>query len=417
MADIFLSYSRADLERARAFEQALEQCGWTVFWDRELLPGEGYRRAIGNELKQARCVIALWSRASVESGWVIDEAESGNQNGRLVSVRIDDVEMPLGLRQLHAATLLNWAGDVEDGEFQLLTRRLHTLIPTGGDPQPALPSPPPPASPLSAPPALPRAESWLARVALRHPSAEPTVLLAVVFLANYIQTSADAALTPRALGIEAGYPIVDAFQWFERYLSFELHDTASAIAYYGYSASYFLFCPVLCLAVACVLARQSDPRPYQAVSLAVAIDYAVSLPFFIFFPVPERWSFPATEAMLLSDKVSDRLIELLRPISGLDNSFPSFHVSLTVLVVAACFMFRVPARMSALALGTTVVLSTFVLGVHWIPDIIAGFALGIASMLLAWRLVQRGRSPFLGGVGLPQPPDPALGTAGAGWRG
>ena len=36
----------------------------------------------------------------------------------------------------------------------------------------------------------------------------------------------------------------------------------------------------------------------------------VSLPFFIFFPVPERWSSPGTEAMLLSDKVSDKLIEL-----------------------------------------------------------------------------------------------------------
>jgi membrane-associated phospholipid phosphatase len=58
-------------------------------------------------------------------------------------------------------------------------------------------------------------------------------------------------------------------------------------------------------------------------------------------------------------------------------------------------MFRVPMRMSALALGATIVLSTFVLGVHWIPDMIAGVALGIASVLLAWRIVHRGRSPFL----------------------
>ena len=90
MADIFLSYSRRDLPRARHFEQALAKCGWSVFWDRELLPGEGFRRAIEHELKQARCVIVLWSHTSVESEWVIDEAESGKLNGRLVSVRIDD---------------------------------------------------------------------------------------------------------------------------------------------------------------------------------------------------------------------------------------------------------------------------------------------------------------------------------------
>lgn len=386
MADIFLSYSRADLPRARQFERALEECGWSVFWDRELLPGEGFRRAIEHELRQARCVIVLWSKTSIESEWVIDEAESGKQNGRLVSVRIDDVEMPLGFRQLQAATLVDWKGDSGHTEFQLLTRRLHTLIPTGAGPPPAKPrenkSP---------------SESFLARLAVRHPSAEPTMLLAAVFLVNYIQTSVDAAVTPRRLGVEAGYPIADAFRWFERYLSFELHDTTSAIAYYGYSASYFFVFPVLCLGVVWALARRRDPRPYQAVSLAVAINYLVSLPFFIFFPVPERWSSPVTEAMLLSDRVSDKLIEFFRPMSGLDNCFPSFHVSLTVLFVGACFMFRVPLRISALVFGTTIVLSTFALGVHWIPDMIAGFALGIASLLLAWRIVRRGRSPFPAG--------------------
>jgi hypothetical protein len=165
--------------------------------------------------------------------------------------------------------------------------------------------------------------------------------MAAVFLFNYVETSVDAAITPARIGAAAGYPIADAFRWFESGVSFELHDTIGALAYYGYSASYFVIFPVLCLYVAGVLACRRDPRQFQAVGLAVAIDYLISLPFFLFFPVPERWSSPDTEAMLLSDKVSDRLIELVRPMSGLDNCFPSFHVSLTVLVVAACFMFRV----------------------------------------------------------------------------
>jgi len=385
MADAFLSYARVDLPRARQFEEALERSGWSVFWDRELVPGEGFRRAIERELKEARCVIVLWSHTSVDSEWVIDEAEEGKQNGRLISVRIDDVELPLGFRQLQAATLVNWSGNVDDNEFQLLTRRLQALKPSNASPAAmAVPSP--------APAPLPQPRG--ARLALRHPSFEPTLLLAAVFLINYVETSVDAALTPVRLGAEAGYPIADAFRWFEGGLSFELHDTIGALGYYGYSASYFVIFPVLCLYVAWVLARRKDPRPYQAVGLAVAIDYLISLPFFVFFPVPERWSSPDTEAMLLSDKVSDRLIELVRPLSGLDNCFPSFHVSLTVLVVAACVMFRVPMRLVAAVLGATVVLSTFVLGVHWLPDMLAGFALGIASLLLAWRIVRRGRSPF-----------------------
>jgi len=296
------------------------------------------------------------------------------------------VELQLGFRQLQAATLVNWSGNVDDNEFQLLTRRLQALKPSSASPTAmAVPSP--------APASLPQPRG--AGLALRHPSFEPPLLLAAVCRLHSVETSVHAALTPVPLGAEAGYPIADAFRWFEGGLSFELHDTIGALGYYGYSASYFVIFPVLCLYVAWVLARRKDPRPYQAVGLAVAIDYLISLPFFVFFPVPERWSSPDTEAMLLSDKVSDRLIELVRPLSGLDNCFPSFHVSLTVLVVAACVMFRVPMRLVAAVLGATVVLSTFVLGVHWLPDMLAGFALGIASLLLAWRIVRRGRPPFL----------------------
>ena len=53
---------------------------------------------IEHELKQAHCVIVLWSRISVESEWVIDEAEWAQEHGRLVLVLIDDVETPTGLQ-------------------------------------------------------------------------------------------------------------------------------------------------------------------------------------------------------------------------------------------------------------------------------------------------------------------------------
>ncbi len=207
----------------------------------------------------------------------------------------------------------------------------------------------------------------------------------------------------RASASQAGYPITEAFRWFEGYLSFASHDATNDVAAYGYTCSYFFGLPLLCGFVIWNLARRDDPRPYRALSLAVAINYAVSLPFFIFFPVPERWSFFESEAMLLSDKWSDRLIEAIRPISGLDNSFPSNHVSLIALAATASLIFAVPLRKCTIPVGATVVLSTFVLGVHWLPDMLAGLALGIASMLLAWRLTLAGRFSFLWGAGDPGP--------------
>ena len=402
MADIFVSYADEDRERAEVIVKALEVEGLKVFWDRKLVAGETYRQVLAKELVSARCVLVLWSQVSVVSDWVIDEADEGKKNGRLVSVRIDEVPLPLGFRQIQAVTLIDWSGQVADENFQLLLRGVRSFVP----------APPPPPdkalerTPVELPPVelpkpatrrpQPERPGWRdvsAQRVTRHKAFEPTLLLGVVFVLNLLETRFDTLFTPLRLGSDTGYPIADAFRWFERYLSFESHDTVGATAIVATSLSYFLLFPVICVLVAWTLARRNDPVPYQAVSLGVAINYAISLPFFLFFPVPERWTFPDTDAMLLSDKLSDRLIEIVRPISGLDNCFPSFHVSLMTLVVTACFMFDVPLRWSILAIGMTVVIATFVLGIHWLPDMIAGFAVGLASMLLAYRLVRR--RPFL----------------------
>lgn len=399
MADIFLSYKREDRDRAQRVEAALQAHGLDVFWDHELLPSTvPYRVALGQELDRARCVLVLWSHRSVDSEWVLDEATQGKEGGKLVCARIDDVKMPLGFRQLQAADLTAWDGDTQADVFQQLVLGIGQLFsPAPPDDgvvgRPELPPSPPSVCPADPPPSPARPPK-----VQRHPALRPTLLLAAVFLLNLVETRLDGWLTPATLGAQAGYPITEAFRWFEGYLSFTSHDATNDVAAYGYTFSYFFGLPLLCGFVIWSLARREDPRPYRALGLAVAINYAVSLPFFIFFPVPERWSFFESEAMLLSDKWSDRLIEAIRPISGLDNSFPSNHVSLIALAVTASLIFAVPLRKCTIPVGATVVLSTFVLGVHWLPDMFAGLALGIASMLLAWRLTLAGRFSFLWGA-------------------
>jgi membrane-associated phospholipid phosphatase len=383
VADIFLSYKREDRERAQEVEQVLSKLGWEVFWDPELRAGEPFRDVLADELGRARCVLVLWSRAAVGSDWVRDEASRGQKLGKLVTARIDEVdELPLGFGGLQTPDLKDWTGDTQDPEFQQLLKGIaeRAPLPSFVSPKPP-PPPPPPPPPVE-----------------RHSVLRPTLLLAAVFLANLVETRLDAWLTPSSLGAAAGYPITEAFRGIEEHLglqSFASHDATNLVAAYGYTFSYFFVLPLVCLFVAWNLARHEDARPYRALSLAVAIDYAVSLPFFVFFPVPERWAFFDSEAMLLSDKWSDRLIEAIRPMSGLDNSFPSNHVSLIVIAATASLLFAVPYRKCILPLGATVVLSTFVLGVHWIPDIVAGLGLGVFSMLLARRLTYADRLAFL----------------------
>lgn len=105
---VFISYERSDREYAERIAEALERLGWSVWWDRKLLAGDRFEPAIRKALDEADCVIVVWSRTSVESDWVRDEAGEGAERGVLVPILIDDAEIPLGFRGRHTLHLTDW---------------------------------------------------------------------------------------------------------------------------------------------------------------------------------------------------------------------------------------------------------------------------------------------------------------------
>ena len=219
-----------------------------------------------------------------------------------------------------------------------------------------------------------------------HTKMRLTLLLILVFLVNFAETAAEGrigpgnSLTPRAYNFAQGMRTLESKLSIEK---FENHDATKAWAVYGYSFSYFFLLPLLGLGVALGLMLREEIEAYRVLCLAVAIDYLVSLPFFVWMPVPERWYVPETGAMMLSDLVNPKLIEWIRPISALDNCFPSTHTSLTVILILVCYIFQVRLKTTVLGLGLTVIISTFVLGIHWIPDVAAGVAVACLSVLAA----------------------------------
>ena len=42
MADIFISYARADRNKVKPIAKALEEKGWTVWWDARIRSGEEF---------------------------------------------------------------------------------------------------------------------------------------------------------------------------------------------------------------------------------------------------------------------------------------------------------------------------------------------------------------------------------------
>lgn len=105
MADVFISYAREDHDHIPGIVSALEAAGLSVFWDRSIPIGQTWRSLIGHNLKTAKCVLVVWSKASVESEWVQDEADEAKRRRILVPVLLEDVNPPLGFGAFQAADL------------------------------------------------------------------------------------------------------------------------------------------------------------------------------------------------------------------------------------------------------------------------------------------------------------------------
>ncbi len=128
MADLFVSYARADRERVAPLVSALEAEGWSVWWDPEIAAGQEFDRLIGEELERARAVVVAWTPTSVVSRWVRGEARVAADRGVLAPVRFENAQLPIDLRAIHTTDLDGWTKGGDDPSFRELVRAIRSLL-------------------------------------------------------------------------------------------------------------------------------------------------------------------------------------------------------------------------------------------------------------------------------------------------
>jgi len=131
LAQVFLSYSHEDLPRVRSLVTALEAEGYSVWWDRELRPGESFEATIDREIQAAQCVVVVWSIHSVNSLWVKNEALEGLDRDVLVPVSFDDIRLPVAFKQHHSANFKNWPETVDPDEYRNFISVLDQVLTDG----------------------------------------------------------------------------------------------------------------------------------------------------------------------------------------------------------------------------------------------------------------------------------------------
>jgi adenylate cyclase len=137
MADVFVSYARADKARVAPLVAAIEAKGWSVWWDPAIVPGREFDDEIEAEINAAKAVLVVWTPTSVASRWVRGEARDAADRGILVPVRFEQALLPMDVRAIHTTDLDDWGEDAAGARAQEFLNALGMLIAKAPDPQSA----------------------------------------------------------------------------------------------------------------------------------------------------------------------------------------------------------------------------------------------------------------------------------------
>lgn len=180
---------------------------------------------------------------------------------------------------------------------------------------------------------------------------------------------------------------------------FELEGSISAFFQHAFEHrwvtflfSYFYVMVFPSLMIVSVLLYVYTQKKYlfHATCYAIMINYLVAIPFYLFFPVNEVWYHLQPDVRLLIVDVFPTFEQAYRPLSGLNNCFPSLHTSLSVTLAILAYRSEIkPWRIFAICSAIVIIVSIFYLGIHWVVDMIAGTILGIFAAHWGYKLAHR----------------------------
>src|SRR5262245_5906140 len=132
MADVFISYARAERADAERIKRRLEDLGLSVFLDVEGLEGgDVFSERLDREVKMAGAVLGLWSPLSLSRPWVQTECDIGRRRGVLVPAAIrffTDMEVPAAFWNVQFVDLIEALDDPGHPSWRKLAKSLERTL-------------------------------------------------------------------------------------------------------------------------------------------------------------------------------------------------------------------------------------------------------------------------------------------------
>jgi hypothetical protein len=123
MSQIFISYSRKDMDFARKLAGDLEKAGYDVWWDlTDLRGGDDWVKTIPAAIASSQHVIVVLTPDSIESEWVRKEyTQALSLRKKIIPILLRPTSVPFALNTIN---FINFSNDEYEDRFKELLSAL-----------------------------------------------------------------------------------------------------------------------------------------------------------------------------------------------------------------------------------------------------------------------------------------------------
>ena len=132
----------------------------------------------------------------------------------------------------------------------------------------------------------------------------------------------------------------------------------------------------------------SQTKALKSLAYALVITYLIALPFYLFLPITNVYTFYGGESAL--ETVLPTIEQFFYSTTTCDNCLPSLHTAMAIfLAYTGSLTDNKRFKYFTYFIMVTVLISVIYLSIHWITDVIAGAIVALVTIFLIERYIHK----------------------------